>query len=138
MFVLKYMGSVVNVQEPSTITITPTGVEVSPLESKVLKQMLSHGQVSQLDKVGNALEVAGLLRPSSNGSNTGRKPDPKSARQRVFAAVGKCLQGKVSVPRADVIAYVQKACQDLSMKQIVDNAVTFKCKRDYGKWSPIE
>lgn len=137
MFVLKYMGSVVNIQEPSTITVTPMGVEVTPLETKVLKQMLSHEQVSQLDKVGNALEVAGLLTPSRNGSNLGRKPDPNSARQRVFTAVDKYLRGKSNVPRAEVLSYVQKVCQDLNMKQITDNAVVFKCKRVYGKWSPI-
>lgn len=138
MFIVKYLGSVVQVQEPSTITITPVGVEVTPLESKVLKQMLSHEQVSELDKIGSALEVAGLLRPSSNGSKPGRKPNPNSVRQRVFAAVGECLNGKAGVPKDEVLAFVQEACQDLNMKQIADNAQAFKCKRDYGKWSPIE
>ena len=138
MFVLKYLGSILQVQEPSTITITPTGVEVTPLESKVLKQMLSHEQVSELDKIGNALEVAGLLRPSNNKGKPGRKPDPNSVRQRVFAAIGEYLNGKVGVPKGEVFAYVQEACQDLNMKQIADNAQAYKCRRDYGKWSPIE
>lgn len=135
MFVLKYLGSIVNVQEPSTITITPTGVEVTPLETKVLKQMLSREQVSTLDRVGDALEVAGLLdRPKRQGA----KINPNSVRQRVFAAVGECLAEHGRTPKSVVLAYVAEKHPDLSASQIAGNAQAYKCRREWGAWSPIE
>lgn len=132
MFVIKYLGSTVNIMQPSTITVTPTGVEVTPLEARIMSA-LKPVEVKHLDALGEALEVAGVL----SGHKRGRKVDPNSVRQRVFAATYACLEGRSEVPKSEVLAYVREQLPDVSEAQILDNVMVAKIKRDNGKWSPI-
>lgn len=82
MFVLKFMGSVLKVEQDSEINIGLDGVRVTPLSS--IPQRIKDPMLDAISSaVGEAAE-SHLMQ-----ERRGMKPNPESTMQRVFAFVAK-------------------------------------------------
>jgi hypothetical protein len=83
MFILKYMGSILKVEVPSEISIAADGgVQVHPLAVKRTEEI----QDPMLAQIASAVGEAAA---SLDVDRRGRKPDPNSLLQRVFALCNK-------------------------------------------------